>query len=161
MRIALAAVISLLTCSVAHSQLKDPYLDKSAPSDKVVSFSQEPVVDKDLKLAMEQARSTYPDARRRYLAGLPPKYSFFVTVDLRDDQGLRERVFLAVDEISDGKVHGRIWNEITLVKGYTYKQSLVVPEDAVLDWLISHPDGTEEGNLIGKYLEAKEGTQSQ
>ena len=38
--------------------------------------------------------------------------------------------------------------------------SLSFPETAVLDWTIRHADGREEGNFMGRYLEAANRTQT-
>ena len=27
------------------------------------------------------------------------------------------------------------------------------PESELMDWVITHPDGTEEGNVVGKFLD--------
>jgi hypothetical protein len=43
-----------------------------------------------LKPYIAKARATYPRAKARYLAGLPPGQTFFVTVDLRDPAGHRD-----------------------------------------------------------------------
>jgi hypothetical protein len=32
----------------------------------------------------------------------------------------------------------------------------MLPEQPIRDWMITNPDGTEEGNLIGKYLDTLE-----
>lgn len=106
---------------------------------------------------MWRRRATWPDAKARYLAGLPPKHAFFVTYQLEDRKGNVERVFVAVHEIAEGVVHGRIWNDITLVEGFEFRQEISFPESDVLDWTIARPDGTEEGNFIGKYVDGKRG----
>lgn len=100
-----------------------------------------------------QARSTYPDAKRRFLAGLPSGQTFFVSVELRDSLSRREQVFVAVDSIAGDTVAGRIWSPVQMVRGYHYRQPYSFPESDVLDWLISRPDGSEEGNLVGKFLD--------
>jgi hypothetical protein len=37
---------------------------------------------------------------------------------------------------------------------HSSRQSITVPESEVLDWTIARPDGSEEGNFIGKYLDS-------
>ena len=111
-------------------------------------------MDRAIAPYVAQARASYPEARARYLAGLPPRHSFFVTVDLRDSRGNVERVFLLVDRIDTGVIHGRIWNILQLVQGFTYRQAYSIPEAEVLDWTITKPDGTEEGNFVGNYLDS-------
>ena len=81
-----------------------------------------------------------------------------MTIELKDDKGLSERVFLAVDRIEEGSIIGRIWNEVALVHGYALHQRHTVAEADIQDWLIAHRDGTEEGNFVGKYLDSEQGS---
>jgi hypothetical protein len=76
-----------------------------------------------------------------------------VTVDLRDPAGHKEMVFLAVDSLVRDSIFGRIWNQIHLVQGYRLRDRHVVAERHLLDWLITKPDGSEEGNVVGKFLD--------
>ena len=49
---------------------------------------------------------------------------------------------------------GLIANELGNVKTFQQNQLITFSEAVVLDWTISRPDGTEEGNYIGKLLDA-------
>lgn len=100
-----------------------------------------------------RARATYPAARARYQAGLPPGHTFFVTTRLADSRGRLEQVFVAVDSIVGDRIHGRLWSDIHLVDGYRREQPLVVAEAELVDWMIARPDGTEEGNVVGVFLD--------
>ena len=103
-----------------------------------------------------QARASWPQARERYLAGLPPRHTFFVTALLVDDADRREQVFIAVESIRDGKISGKIWNRVDVVRGYRHGDSYSFPESELRDWLIAKPDGSEEGNFVGKFLDGYE-----
>lgn len=103
--------------------------------------------------AIAEAKATYPQARQRYLAGLSPGYRFAVTMRLRDDEGRTEQVFLAVDSIRHDLIHGRIASDIALVRGYAAGQPHAISEDSVLDWTILDPQGNEEGNFVGKFID--------
>jgi hypothetical protein len=100
-----------------------------------------------------QARASYPAARDRFLAGPPGGNTFFVTTRLHDAEGREEQVFVAVDSIMDAKIAGRIWSPIQLVRGYRFQQPYTFPESELLDWMFARPDGTEEGNVVGKFLD--------
>ncbi|HEY7376875.1 MAG TPA: hypothetical protein VIF57_32250 [Polyangia bacterium] len=100
-----------------------------------------------------KATATYPSAKQRYLAGLPAGETFFVTTLLRDRDGHFEQVFVLVDRIAAGAITGRISSDIAAVRGYRRGDVLSFPESEVVDWLISKPDGSEEGNFVGKYLD--------
>lgn len=106
-----------------------------------------------IKPYIEKARKTYPEARDRYLKGLPPKHAFYITTRLHDKEGHFEQVFIAVREIKDGKIKGVIASDIQFITGYTQGESYSFPESELLDWTIVRPDGTEEGNFVGKFLD--------
>lgn len=102
-----------------------------------------------------KARRSYPAAKRRFLAGLPPKYLFSLTIKLWDRSHTRfEVVFVEVDKISDGKVFGRVASQISLPVGHKFGDRIVFAEREIMDWTIVHPDGTEEGNIVGKFMES-------
>ena len=69
-----------------------------------------------------------------------------------------EQVFVAVDHIHDGRVEGRLWSEVTTVAGYRHGQPLALAEADVVDWMISRPDGSEEGNWMGKFIDVYQAT---
>ena len=132
------------------------YVAPKAPADKPVRANSDDEVarlEKAIKPYLEQAKQTYSEAKKRFLAGLPPKHGFFLTTRLHDKEGHFEQTFIAVTEVKDGIVKGRIANEITTVAGYKQGDEYSFPESEVLDWTITRPDGTEEGNFIGKFLD--------
>jgi hypothetical protein len=102
---------------------------------------------------VEKGRKTYPDAKKRYLSGLPGGHAFFVVTNLRDGTGATEQVFIAVSSIRDGRISGRIASDILGVKGYRNGDPYAFPESELIDWRVSRPDGSEEGNVVGKFLD--------
>jgi len=98
-----------------------------------------------------KGRATYPSAKRRYLAGLPPGYSFAVRKHLTEPGTHRmEGVYIEVDAIKDSKIYGRI-DDVKL-RSFRRGQRISFPESELEDWVIFHPDGTEEGNVVGNFL---------
>jgi uncharacterized protein YegJ (DUF2314 family) len=100
-----------------------------------------------------KARNSYPAAKRRFLAGLPPRHTFFVTTRLNDGAGGIEQAFVAVDTIVGTRIVGRIWNDIARVRGYVRGQRHELGEQDLIDWMIARPDGSEEGNVVGLFIE--------
>ena len=100
-----------------------------------------------------EARRTYPAAKQRFIAGLPPRQTFFITVRIDDSLAHHEQIFVAVDSIFGDRLVGRIASEIGVVRGYRAGQRYVAREPEVIDWLISKPDGSEDGNVVGKFLD--------
>ncbi len=152
-KILLLLTAGLYSSGAAPQALPDAHVAPNAPEDKPYHWSDVREADRALEPYVIQARASYPEAKARYLAGLPPQHSFFVTVELKDRSGKVERVFLLVDRIDGDQIYGRIWNDLELVEGYKYRQSLSVPEHEVMDWTITRPDGTEEGNVVGKFID--------
>lgn len=64
-----------------------------------------------------------------------------------------EDVFVEVESIKNGVVSGRIANKMDLLTNYKRNQRILVKESEVKNWLILRPDGVEEGNYVGKFLD--------
>ena len=101
-----------------------------------------------------QARASYPAARERFRVGLLPGHTFFVTTRLHDAAGREEQAFVVVDSITNGMIAGRIASQIGVVQGFRYGQPYSFPETDLVDWMVSRPDGSEEGNVVGKFLDS-------
>ena len=147
----LLAVITL----AGPARAQDPHVAPNAPQDRPHAADSLRWARLDSAMApyVAQARATYPGAKRRYLAGLPTGQSLFLTTRLKDAAGHLEQVFIAVDSIRGARVFGRIWSEVALAQGFRLRQPYSFSEGEILDWLITKPDGTEEGNTVGKFLD--------
>jgi hypothetical protein len=133
-----------------------PKLSPNAPQDQPTYAKKKADIQEVLHAIapyVEQGRKTYPEAKRRYLAGLPKDQNFFVVTNLHDESGTYEQVFVAVTDIKDERIIGRITNNIIKVKGFKFGDSFSFPESDLLDWVITYPDGSEEGNVVGKFLD--------
>jgi uncharacterized protein YegJ (DUF2314 family) len=110
--------------------------------------------DKAIAPYIAKARATYPAAKQRFLAGLPSGHRFSVRVPLFDRSGnKREDTFVNVEKIKNGNITGTITNEMGVVKEYKIGQRITFSENKIDNWLILRPDGTEEGNYVGKFLD--------
>jgi uncharacterized protein YegJ (DUF2314 family) len=130
-------------------------LAPNAPRDKPVGLEEAQFAAFERAIAphVAKARATYPEARERYLRGLPTGHTFFVTTRLYDEQGRWEQAFIQVTGIANGKIHGRIASQLTLVTNLENGQKYSFPEADLLDWMVARPDGSEEGNVVGKFLD--------
>lgn len=132
-------------------------LAPNAPPDRPVTVTDTGALGRLFALlepCVAKARATYPAARARYVAGLPAGHHFFVTTRLRDAAGRVEQAFVAVDSVRADRIHGVIANEIRAVAGYRRGQPHVVAEGDLVDWTVARPDGSEEGNAMGKFIDA-------
>jgi hypothetical protein len=148
----LAALVAALVLVVpaAEAQLAD-----NAPADQPLGLDRQGMEELQARIRplVAEARRTYPAARDRYLRGLPEGHTFFVTTQLSDEQGRAEQIFVQVQSIEGTRIAGSIASEIQLIEGYAHGDRYEFDEDEVVDWLIARPDGTEEGNIIGKFLD--------
>jgi hypothetical protein len=150
-----ALMVGASGAALSQQPKQDIYVAPNAPKDKPVDVgaSQVQQFEAAIKPYIEKARSTYPQARARFLNGLPPKHTFFVTTRIRDAAKRFEQVFVAVREIKEGTITGVLASEIHVVSGYSAGDVLTFPESELIDWTISKPDGTEEGNFVGNFLD--------
>lgn len=149
-----APILMLFLLLSGTSLAQEPVLAPNAPKDKPVTTEGAQIDDIQRAIApyIAQAKATYPDAKRKFLAGLPTGHSFFITTQLRRGN-LVEQVFVAVRRIEGDTISGRIWSDVNLVPGYRHGDDYSLPESDIVDWLITHPDGSEEGNIVGKFLD--------
>ena len=146
------AFASVLRCASAQSK---------APVDKPQSLrgeKQYQAMEKAIAPYVAKARATYPAAKKRFLAGLPPNYLFTVWLpfdehDKKSGQQRREHLFVLVERIKGGTVFGRINNRTLALKNLHYGDRVQFPESRIQNWCIVRPDGSEEGNYVGIFLD--------
>jgi hypothetical protein len=150
------AVTSFLLLSILAVSAQTRDYPKT-PKDKPVHApdAQQAIdVDRAIQPYVAKARKTYPTAKKRFLAGLPPKYLFSLTTKLWDRSHTKfEVVFVVADQIKDGTVIGHLVTHTKQSVGYNFGDQISFPESQVMDWTIVHPDGTEEGNVVGKFMD--------
>jgi len=126
----------------------------NAPVDRPIKANPEQMAayDKAIVPYVAKARATYPAAKAKFLAGLPPGYSFSVRVRLRDPNGQREDSFMTVKKINGDKITG-VLGTVDILHSYKTGQTITVKESDIDNWVIVRPDGSEEGNYVGKFLD--------
>ncbi|MCX6899677.1 MAG: DUF2314 domain-containing protein [Verrucomicrobia bacterium] len=100
------------------------------------------------------AMTTYPAAKQRFLRGLPAGSRFSVVTRFYEKNGSWEQVFVSVNKITGQTIHGQIASKTTRIRIFKVGDPITVPEGAILDWCILDPQGNEEGNYVGKFLDA-------
>lgn len=153
----------VLICIVSTNNLglaqivNDADLSKNAPTDKphnVKGAEQLAKYEELINPYVQKAQTSLPEAKKRYLNGLKDGQAFFLTTRIYDVDGNYEQIFVRVTKWGDSNISGTIANELNVVKNFSYGQPIQFPEAAVLDWLITNPDGSEEGNYVGKFLDS-------
>jgi hypothetical protein len=164
MRIATLArcglAVTMLCLAVSAEAQRPVELAPNAPPDRTVGLTlqcQARAMLRAIAPLAAAAKTSFPAARQRFEEGLPPRHTFFVSTWLYDTLARRELVFVAVDSVvglaPTGFITGRIWSSITVVRGYAYRHSYRFPISELVDWMVARPDGTEEGNHVGKFLD--------
>jgi hypothetical protein len=106
-----------------------------------------------LQFRIDSARSAWPQARDRFRRGLPLAQRLLVTALLTDGLGGTEQASIAVDSVADGIIHGRVSSQVQTVVGWRRGDRYSMRESDLIDWTIVRPDGSTEGNFVGKSLE--------
>ncbi|WP_432728937.1 hypothetical protein [Variovorax sp. W6] len=145
--------LSMWLCATAPALAADPVLAPNAPQDRPVRSDAAGQMERAIAPYVAQAKASYPQAKQRFLAGLPKGQFFFLTTRIVDRKGHVEQVFVAVQRIQAGTVTGKIWSNIAHVENFRFGDAYTFPETDMVDWLITRPDGTEEGNFVGKFLD--------
>jgi hypothetical protein len=153
--------LCLVACGADHSEPPPlerrealPELSPLAPPDRPVQLDVE--VTREIERLSRISRDELPGIRDRFLSGLPPGHLLFVSTTLHDES-IDELVFVHVREWHEPElIDGVLDSEVT-VTGYRRGQPLGVATSDVSDWTISRPDGTEEGNRVGRYVETHSG----
>ncbi|MGD9682478.1 MAG: DUF2314 domain-containing protein [Candidatus Obscuribacterales bacterium] len=110
-------------------------------------------IEKSFAPLIEKARATLPSVKERFLLGLPRGERLFVTVKLSDSPGKYEQVFVQVLSWKGDVIRGRLDSDVRILTRYKRGAEIDIPSADVVDWTIVKPDGSEEGNLIGKYID--------
>jgi hypothetical protein len=140
----------------ASAQTSTQQLSPNAPEDRPVTATavcQWQAMLKAIEPYVAQARQSYPEARRRFVGRAQPVRPFFVTTQLHDAKGHHEQVFVAVDSIVGARIFGTIANPLNVVQGYRYQQPYSFDDTELFDWTFANPDGSEEGNVVGKFID--------
>ena len=147
----------LIVHGTSFSQNNNAPLSPNAPADKPVDIHAGELQKFDSLIApyVAKARKSLPDAKKKFQKGLKKGEVFFLTIRIYDSDKKYEQVFIRVKEWKGEKISGTIANDLGVVKEYKNGQLVEFTEKEVLDWLISKPDGSEEGNFVGKFLDTQ------
>jgi len=100
---------------------------------------------------VSEARKTFPEARRQFVAARSPGATFLVIVLLRDGDGHFQMSFMSVEGVDAGTITGRISSEPSIVHGFHLNDGYRVAQTEILDWLVTMADGSEKGNFVGRF----------
>ncbi len=142
-----------LSLSAANGQKGPP--DKPQP---IHEGKESDAYERAIAPYVAKARASYPAAKKRFLRGLPAGYSFTVFGPLcqsaaKKQQEECESLYIIVDRIADGKIYGRVNNKPLLLTKYHLGDRVQFPEARIQNCVIVRPDGSEEANELGNFLD--------
>ena len=119
-------------------------------------FGMTPEMSKLIAPYIEKARATFPEVKKKFIAGdyVREKRQLDVQIELTDKNGDREMVFIVVTQCLGNRFQGIIVNDIQLLKEYKNGDTLSFSQDQVKNWVVVDSKGNEEGNFVGKAIEA-------
>ena len=146
--------VTALIVSVALAQ-------NGAPPDKPQTIhpgKESEAYERAIAPYVAKARASYPAAKKRFLRGLPPGYTFTVYLSVyqsadKSHKEAWEDLYVIVGAIKDGKVYGRINNRPLRLTKYRLGDPVRFPESRIMNWVVLRPDGSEEANELGNFID--------
>ena len=137
------------TCTTSRSQSIDG-VESVAQDRQAKATSKNKGEEFSLReLNITRARATFPEAKRRFLAGLPVGYELFVEAEPKEGF---DGALIAVDNILSSQIVGH-WP--ASMQAATYEETTrayILSEEYLTDWIIVRPDGVTEGNFHSRLL---------
>ena len=152
---------TLLLISLTAGSLCTAAAQSGAPPDKPQMLRGDKAFDayeRAIAPYVAKARASYPAAKKRFLAGLPPGYRFTVFIHMyqsadKSHKEAWEDLYVIVDKIEGGKIYGRVNNKPLRLTKYHLGDRVSFPESRVLNWVVLRADGSEEANDLGNFLD--------
>lgn len=135
----IALAIASAACATRASELE--YVEQDPPRSPAEVTSKSKGQPSALS-HVDQARVAFPEAKRRFLEGLPEGYEFRVMAGPSSGGGL-----IIVEKIENGWITGH-WYE-GMARPSDAKDVYTFSESDVTDWAIKRSNGVIEGNPFG------------
>jgi hypothetical protein len=147
------AVTTLSLCTAVAQDAAPPDKPQSIRGDKAFA-----AYERAIAPYVAKAHASYPAAKKRFLRGLPPGYSFTVYVRVyqspdKSHKEAAEDLYVIVDAIKSGKVNGRINNKPLSLTKYRLGDRVTFAESRIMNWVVVRPDGSEEANELGNFID--------
>lgn len=130
------------------------YVGGFAAEDKL--FGMSPEMSKVIVPYIEKAKATFPEVKKKYIAGdyVRENRELNVQIDLASKDGTKEVAFVRVVQCQGNRFQGVLANKIEVVKEYKTGDTISFTQDRVMNWVVVDSLGNEEGNFVGKAIEA-------
>jgi uncharacterized protein YegJ (DUF2314 family) len=108
---------------------------RGAPADRQHDITYVPADDSAMQGAIERARATVPDLLRRLRNPSATQTYASVKLPLWEGETV-EHVWLSDVRYDGGRFHGRIDNDVELLRGWRLGDTVSVLPDSISDWLV-------------------------
>lgn len=104
---------------------------------------------------LEMSKRTFPEVKKKYLAGVYQKERrvLQVQIKLTDKDGRSETPFVKVISCKGDFFKGTINNNMNLVREYAYGDTVSFMQNEIVNWVVQDAEGNEEGNFVGKAID--------
>ena len=115
-----------------------------------------PELQKFINPYMERAKATFPAVKQKYIAGdyVRENRSMYVQIDVKAKDGTKEMAFIKVIKCVGSHFQGILSNTMYYVKEYKNGDTLSFSENQIVNWVVVDAEGKEEGNYVGKAIDA-------
>jgi uncharacterized protein YegJ (DUF2314 family) len=111
--------------------------------------------DEELNRASEKARAQLPALAKRFREGLTPGEYLMLKAPFKTSGGGTEWMWVEVRSWpTSGSISGLLRNDPQDVPGLRAGQGVEIKEAQVFDYLLTKPDGSQEGNSTGAVIQA-------
>lgn len=150
-KVVLACIGCLSLTSMNYACLAQKATTQTASAPDTAVHVTEKATNIEIDKLIAQAKQSLPQVKERYSKGLLNEQTFFITTPIFDAKMKPEHVFVKVLAWKGDKLTGVIASKVN-IHGPKQGDNIEVNESDVEDWTIVSKDGSEEGNLVGKYL---------
>ena len=143
------------SCEAVPHAPETPETTAPAPTDKSVRTTSEAEnarLDKAIEPYVAKARAGLPALKKRFDGGMPKDEMLMLTIRVYDPDKKFEQVFVTVQSWTDKEVTGTIASELMGIKSKKMGDEVTFDPKEILDWTIERSDGTEDGNVVGNFL---------
>ena len=108
--------------------------------------------DEELLAASRRAKEKLPMLKKKFTEGLDPGGYILVKAPFKTPKGGNEWMWVEVTEWKGNNIKGLLDNEPFYVPSLHGGQMVEVKQEDVFDYIVRHPDGTQEGNETGEII---------
>lgn len=120
-------------------------------SDEITSVKH----DDELLAASQRAKDKLPELKEKFTKGLPTGSYLLMKFPFESDEGQREWMWVEIVKWQGDEIKGILQNDPYYIPNLKSGQEVTKDVNDMFDYILQHPDGSEEGNETGKIMMGK------